>query len=122
MGNLDFANHAGFSWCCIVLVVGGLTMIVLGPLRSPSRSRATVDVVVGSVFFCYGLYLTFGFWGGRYYFPFYALIAPPLWITHMIRSSNGEKVRRREKAQQTRDAELQGALEAHAATINRRSK
>lgn len=122
MGNLDFTNHAGFSLCCILLMVGGLTMVVLGPSRANSRSGATLDVVLGIVFFCYGLYLTFGFRGGRYYFPYSALIIPVVLITRAIRSSNGEKVRRREEARQARYAELQDAQEAHAASIERRSK
>ena len=122
MGNLDFADHAGFSCCCILLMVGGLTMIVLGPLRGKSRSGATVNVVLGFVFFCYGLYLTFGFRGGHYYFSLWALIIPAVLITRTIRSSNGEKVQRREDIKQTRYAELQDAQEAHAASFERRSK
>jgi membrane-bound ClpP family serine protease len=122
MGNLDFADHAGFSWCCILLMVGGLTMIVLGPLRGKSRSGAILNVILGIVFFCYGLYLTFGFRGGHYYFSYWALILPAVLITRAIRSSNGEKVQRREEAKQTRYAELQDAQEAHAAATERRSK
>jgi uncharacterized membrane protein len=122
MGNLDFADHAGFSWCCILLMVGGLTMIVLGPLRGKSRSGATLNVVLGIVFFCYGLYLTFGFRGGHYYFSYWALILPAVLITRAIRSSSGEKVQRREEAKQARYEELQDAQEAHAATVERRSK
>ena len=97
-------------------------MIVLGPLRAQSRSGTTLNVVLGIVFFCYGLYLSFGYRGGHYYFSYWVLILPAVLITRTIRSSNGGKVRRREEATQTRYAELQEAQEAYAATIERRSK
>ncbi|HET9169299.1 MAG TPA: hypothetical protein VFN97_07670 [Actinospica sp.] len=122
MGNLDFANHAEFSWCCILLMLGGLTMIVLGPLRGKSRFWAAVNVVLGIASFCYGLYLTFSFRGGHYFFSYWVLIIPAVLITRTIRSSNGEKVYRREQAKRNRYAELQDAQEAHAANIGRRAK
>jgi hypothetical protein len=126
VGNIDFTEHAGFSWWCILLLVGGLTMIVLGPLRAQSRSGATANVVLGTVFFCYGLYLTFVFQGGDYYFSSWVLILllifPAVLIARAIRSSNGGKTRRHEDAKQTRYAELQDAQEAHEAAITRRSK
>lgn len=125
MGNLDFTEHALFSWWCILLLVGGLTMIVLGPLRARSRSGATTNVVLGIVFFCYGLYLTFVFRGGDYVFSSWVLILllifPAVLITRTIQSSNPGKAGRHEEAKQARYAELQDAQEAHEATIKRRS-
>ncbi|MBR7831223.1 hypothetical protein KDK95_33260 [Actinospica sp. MGRD01-02] len=121
MGNLDFANNAGFSWYCVLLLVGGLAMIVLGPLRGHSRSGVTLNLFLGIVFFCYGLYLTFGFRGGHYLVSYWVLILPVVLVTRTIRSSNSEKVRQRETAKQARYAELQEAQEAHAAATARRS-
>lgn len=122
MGNLDFAGNAGFSWYCVLLLIGGLTMIVLGPMRGQSRSGVTANLVFGIVFFCYGLYLTFGFRGGHYFVSYWVLILPVVLITQTIRSSNGEKVLRRQKAQQARYAELQDAQEAHAEAIGGRGE
>ncbi|MBS2962579.1 hypothetical protein KGA66_05940 [Actinocrinis puniceicyclus] len=121
MGNLDFTSNAGFSWYCVLLVIDGLTMIVLGRLRGQSRSGLTLNLVLGIVFLCYGLYLTFGFRGGHYFVSYWALILPVVLITRTIRSSNGEKVRRREAAKRARYAELQEAQEAHAAEVEYRS-
>lgn len=121
MGNLDFAGNAGFSWYRVLLLISGLTMIVVGPLREQPRSRMTLNLVLGIVFFCYGAYLTFGFRGGHYFVSYWVLILPVVLVTRTIRSSNGEKVRRREGAKQARYAELQDAQEAHAAVVQRRS-
>lgn len=121
MGNLNFADSAGFSWYCVLLVIGGLTMIVLGPLRGQARSGMTLNLILGIVFFGYGLYLAYGFRGGHYFVSYWVLILPVVLITRTIRSSNGEKVRRREETKQARYAELQDAQEAHAAVIERRS-
>lgn len=121
MGNLDFANAAGFSWYCILLLISGLTLVVLGPLRGQSRSGKVGSVVFGAIFFCYGLYLIFGFRGGHYFISYWALILPVVLITRAIRSSNGQAVRRRQESKETRYAELQDAQEAYAATMKRRS-
>ena len=99
-----------------------MTLFVLGPLREQPRSGAILNLVLGIVFCCYGLYLTFGFQGGHYFVSYWVLILPVVLITKTIRSSNGEKVQRREEAKQARYAQLQDAQEAHAATIERRSK
>lgn len=121
VGNLDFADNAGFSWYCVLLLTGGLTMVVLGPLRRQSRPSVTLNVVLGIVFCCYGLYLTFGFRGGHYVVFYWVLILPVVLITRTIRSANGEKVRQREEAKQAHYAELQDAQEAHAAAVDRRT-
>lgn len=121
MGNLDFAGNAEFSWYCVLLLISGLTLIVLGPIRRQSRSGAALNVVIGIVFFCYGAYLTFGFRSGHYFVSYWVIILPVVLITRTIRSSNGEKVRRREETKQARYAELQDAQEAHAAVIEGRS-
>lgn len=121
MGNLDFVDNAGFSWYCVLLLVGGLTMMVLGPVRGQSRSGVTLNLAVGSVFFCYGLYLTFGYRGGHYFVSYWVLILPALLIVRTMRSANGAKVRQRQEAKQARYAELQEAQEAHASAGERRS-
>lgn len=121
MGNLNFANSAGLSWYCVLLVISGLTMIVLGRSRGQSRSGLTLNLALGIVFLCYGVYLTFGFRGGHYFVSYWVLILPVVLITRTIRSSNGEKVRQHEQAKLARYAELQEAQEAHVAGIERRS-
>jgi hypothetical protein len=121
MGNLDFASNAGFSWYCVLLVIGGLTMVVLGRSRRQSRPGLTLNLVLGIVFLCYGVYLTFNFRGGHYFVSYWVLLLPIVLVTRTIRSSNGEKVRQREETKQARHAELQEAQEAHAAEVERRS-
>ena len=91
MGNLDFSNNAGFSWYCILLLISGLTLVVLGPLRRRAGSQSTVSVVVGAVFLGYGLYLTFGFHGGHYFVSYWVLILPIVLITQLVRSSNATR-------------------------------
>lgn len=120
MGNLDFTNNAGFSWYCVLLLISGLTMIALGPLRRATRSAVALNLVLGIAFLGYGLYLIFGFRSGHYIVSYWALILPALLITRTVRSSNSEKARQRHDATQTRYAELQEAQEAHAAHIERR--
>jgi uncharacterized membrane protein len=121
MGNLNFADHAGFAWYCVLLMISGLTMVALGPLGRRSRFGIARNLVVGMAFLGYGLYLTFVFRGGHYVVFYWVLILPLVLITQTIRSHNGAKVRRRELAKQARYAEIQDAQEAHAAVLGRRS-
>lgn len=99
-------------------------LIVPGPgdrSRGQSRSGLTLNLVLGVAFFCYGGYLIFGFRGGHYFVSYWVLILPVVLITRTIRSSNGEKARRREAAKQARYAQPQEAQEAHATGADRRS-
>ena len=125
MGNLDFANHAGLSWYCVLLLAGGATMIAISLLRGQSQGGRIASLGLGIVFLGYGFYLTFSFQGGTYYISYWALILPVLLIVRTVRSVNesrgGVKVRRRQEAKQTYYAELQEAQEAHAAAVKRPS-
>jgi hypothetical protein len=123
MGNLDFAGRAGFSWYCVLLLVGGATTVTISLLRRQSQGGRIANLGVGGAFLCYGFYLTFGFHGGTYYVFYWVLILPVLLIVRTIRSikeeQGGTKVRQRQEAKQTYYAELQEAQEAHTAAVRR---
>lgn len=92
MGNLDFTNHAGFSWYCLFLMFSGIALLVIAVLRNQQqRQRRIVQAVFGIGFFGYGFYLTFIFGGGSYFIFFYAFIVPVMLIINAFR---GEPARR----------------------------
>jgi hypothetical protein len=91
MGNLDFANHAGFSWYCLFLMFSGLALLVIAVLKNQRPQRRILQALFGIGFFGYGFYLTFIFGGGSYFVFFYAFIVPVMLIVNAFR---GDAARR----------------------------
>lgn len=127
MGNLDFTNQPGFSWYCILLLVSGVALLVLGPVPGLSRGSRIANLLFGLGFLGYGIYLVFVFHGGTYFLLFKAFIVPVVLIVNAVRELRYANLRRRgnsrlkgrEKAMAgevaRRQAEIQTALaEAHA--------
>jgi hypothetical protein len=80
MGNLDFTNHAGFSWYCLFLMFSGIALLVIAVLRNQRTQRRVLNALFGIGFFGYGFYLTFIWAGvGSYFVFFYAFILP-IWL------------------------------------------
>jgi ABC-type iron transport system FetAB permease component len=98
MGNLNFAHNAGFSWYCLLLMLSGILMVVLGVVRNQRLARRVVRVVLGVAYFGYGFYLTFVFTGGHYWLFFQAFLLPVLVLADTLR---GGPARRRMAARQT---------------------
>jgi hypothetical protein len=86
LGNLDFTNHAGFSWYCLLLMGSGIAMLVLSGVRVQARGARIANLIFGLGFLGYGFYLTFLFPGGHYFVFFKAFILPVLLIVNGIRS------------------------------------
>src|SRR5215467_15178647 len=86
MGNLDFTNHLGFSWYCLLLMASGVAMLAIGAVSGQARGTKIANLVAGAGFFGYGWYLTFLFQGGSYFVFFKAFILPALLIISGIRS------------------------------------
>lgn len=91
MGNLSFAHNASFSWYCILLMLAGIAMLVLGVVRAQPASRRIIRVIFGIGFFCYGFYLTFIFSGGHYVLFFQAFILPVLLIVDFFRTTTARR-------------------------------
>jgi hypothetical protein len=87
VGNIDFTNHAGFSWYCLLLMFTGIAMLVITLVRGQTRGGKILNLVFGAGFLIYGLYLTFLFSGGTYIIFFKAFILPALLIVNTIRSA-----------------------------------
>lgn len=99
VGNLDFTDHAGFSWYCILLLVSGAALVVLGPARGLNKATRVLNLVFGLGFLGYGIYLTFFFGGGSYVIFFKAFIAPVVLIVNSIREMRAAGLRRAAKPQ-----------------------
>jgi len=97
VGNLNFSAHAGFSWYCILLMISGIAMLVIGVLRNQPVARRVIRVILGLGFIGYGFYLAFIFQGGHYILFFQAFIVPVLVILDAVRTG---AARRRVRAQQ----------------------
>ena len=91
MGNLNFSHDAGFSWYCILLMLSGIVMLVIGVLRNQTAIRRIIRVVFGIGYFCYGFYLTFVFTGGHYLLFFQAFLLPILIIADWYRSKAAKR-------------------------------
>jgi len=87
MGNLNFAHNAGFSWYCILLMLSGIAMVVIGVLRNQPSARRVLRIILGIGYFCYGFYLTFLFTGGHYFLFLAAFIVPVLVIVDAVRTN-----------------------------------
>ncbi len=86
MGNLDFTNHAGFSWYCLLLMGSGVAMLLIGVVRGQTRGAQIANLIFGAGFLGYGFYLTFFFGGGTYFVFFKAFILPVVLIASSVRS------------------------------------
>ena len=93
MGNIDFTNHAGFSWYCLLLMFTGIAMLVIALVRGQTSVSKILNVVFGAGFLIYGFYLTFLFHGGTYFVFFKAFILPALLIVNTIRSAARRRAR-----------------------------
>jgi hypothetical protein len=91
MGNLDFAQHAAFSWYCLLLMFSGIVMLVISVLRNQSTQRRVIRAILGIGFFGYGFYLAFVFGGGSYIVFFQAFIVPVLLIVDTFRSQTARR-------------------------------
>lgn len=87
MGNLDFTNHAGFSWYCLFLLISGVAM--LGMVGIPTQGKGTriANLVFGVGFVCYAFYLILIFQGGTYFVFFKAFILPLVLVIGTIKSA-----------------------------------
>jgi len=92
MGNLDFANHAGFSWYCLFLMFSGIALLVLAVLKKQLPQRRIVQAIFGLGFFGYGFYLTFIWGGGSYFVFFYAFVVPVMLIVNAFRGNATRRV------------------------------
>jgi drug/metabolite transporter (DMT)-like permease len=87
MGNLDFTHNAGFSWYCLLLLISGIALLVLGPLKGIPKNAKLVNVLCGAGFLAYGLYMTFLFQGTSYFVLFKLFVVPVLLIVNSIRAA-----------------------------------
>jgi len=98
VGNLDFSNNAGFSWYCVLLLVSGAALLVLGPTPGIGKGTRALNLIFGFGFLGYGVYLVFLFHGGSYFIFFKAFIAPVVLIVNTIREVRAGQQRRRTAA------------------------
>ena len=86
MGNLDFTNHFGFSWYCVLLLFSGVVMLMLLAMPRQLKQARIVYAIFGVGFLGYSLYLIFMFHGGTYIIFFKAFILPILLIANAYKS------------------------------------
>ena len=69
------------------LIASGVLMLVMGILRAPYARRSRVlNLIMGTGFAIYGLYLLLFFQGGHYIFFFYAFVLPVLMTVRFFRA------------------------------------
>lgn len=112
VGNLDFTNNAGFSWYCILLLVSGIALVVMGPVPGLNKGTRVLNLVFGLGFLGYGIYLTFFFDGGSYFIFFKAFIAPVVLIVNTIREVRAAQLSRRTPAPQPFPGQAQPYFQA----------
>ena len=118
VGNLDFTDHAGFSWYCVLLLVSGVGLLVLGLLPGLTVRSRVANVLVGAGFLGYAAYLVFAFHGGSYVIFFQAFIVPVLLIANTVRDLRSANLRRRaNKRFKSRQRALAGDLAREQAEI-----
>jgi peptidoglycan/LPS O-acetylase OafA/YrhL len=102
--NIDFQNHAGFSFYVIMLMVAGLACLITGAAaagRNVSRGLRIWNVILGLGLLGYGIYLAFIFEGGHYFIFFYAFILPILTIVRTVKANNASNANRPDPAAHT---------------------
>ncbi|MBR7831829.1 hypothetical protein KDL01_01070 [Actinospica durhamensis] len=104
MGNLDFNNHAGFSWYCILLAVSGVLLLGLSVLPGLNVAGRVLNLLFGLGFLGYGCYLIFLFHGGQYLVFFQAFIVPVLLLINSIRGVRSANLHRRARSRQKKRA------------------
>ena len=118
MGNLDFTNHAGFSWYCILLAVAGALLLICGLLPGIGIRTRVANLLVGAGFLGYAAYLVFALHGGSYLIFFQAFIVPVALIANTFRELRSANLRRRaNKRFKSRQASIAGDLAREQAEI-----
>jgi hypothetical protein len=87
MGNLDFTNHAGFSWYCLFLLISGIAMLCMTGIPTQGKGTRIANLVFGIGFVCYAIYLIEIFDGGTYFIFFKAFILPVFLVIGTIKSA-----------------------------------
>jgi len=118
VGDLDFTNHAGFSWYCVLLLASGVILLGLAVLPGLRWGRRVLNVLVGLGFLGYAVYLTFMFHGGTYVVFFQTFILPILLIINSFRGLRSGNLRRRAARRQKRfQSAMSGDLAREQAAV-----